>query len=145
MMELKIKRLNPDAVLPAYQTAGAAGMDLCACVPAPLKIPTRGYVVVPTGIAIAVPEGYAAFVFARSGLAIKSGITLRNSVGVIDCDYRGEILVGLQNQSDLPYEIKPGERIAQMVLMPAPQAKIVECDSLDDTARGEGGFGSTGK
>ena len=145
MITLKIKKLKPNAVIPAYQTAGAAGMDLCAAIDAPMKLPTRGSVVVPTGLAIAVPEGYAAFIFARSGLAVKSGITLRNSVGVIDADYRGEILVGLQNQSDLPYEIKPGERIAQMVIMPAPQAEIVLCDSLDDTARGEGGFGSTGK
>lgn len=143
--ELRIKKLREDAVLPAYQTKDAAGMDLCACLEKSMILPAGGYAVVPTGLAIAVPAGYAAFIYARSGLAVKHGVTLRNAVGVVDADYRGEVRVGLQNLSDLPYEIGPGERIAQLVIMPAPQAEIVECAELDETSRGEGGFGSTGK
>lgn len=144
-MELKIKRLSPAAILPRYQTPGAAGMDLCALPDAPVRLAPGASALIGTGLAVEVPTGYGAFLFARSGLAIKHGIALANGVGVIDADYRGEVKVGLINLSSEPYEIRPGERIAQLVLLPAPQAGIVETESLTDTQRGEGGFGSTGK
>jgi len=143
-VKLKIKRLRPDAVLPAYQTPLAAGMDLCAC-GAPVTIPPMGHAVIPTGIAIELPKGYGAFLFARSGLAIRSGIKPRNGVGVVDADYRGEIRVGLENLSGIAFRVEPGDRIAQMVILRVEEAEIVECEDLSDTERGEGGFGSTGK
>jgi len=144
-MELKIKRLSPLAVLPQYQTSGAAGMDLYALPEKPLTLAPGASALIPTGLALEVPEGYGAFLFARSGLAVKHGITLSNGVGVVDADYRGEVKVGLVNLSSEPYEIKPGERIAQLVLLPAPQASVIEVESLGETERGAGGFGSTGK
>ena len=126
--------------------AGAAAMDLCACVDAPVEVAPRALVSIPTGIAIALPSAeYVALVFARSGLGIKHGIALSNGVGVIDSDYRGEIRVGLTNLSDTPYTVQPGDRIAQLAVMPVVQAELERVDSLDDTGRGTGGFGSTGK
>lgn len=153
-MELKIKALSPkigtDIPLPSYATAGSAGMDLRACIDAPLYLPGTAAgipnsALVPTGIAAAIPEGYVGLIFARSGLAVKHGVTLSNCVGVIDSDYRGEIKVGLVNLSGKAYTIEPGERIAQMALMPVTQARITVAEELDDTDRGAGGFGSTGK
>ena len=145
-IDLLIKRLSPDAVIPQYATPGSAGMDLHACINEPVVIEPGQRVKVPTGLAIALPgPDHAAFLFPRSGLGVKSGITLPNCVGVIDSDYRGEVIVGLVNLSDVPYTVQPGDRIAQMVILPVAQANIHVVDELDDTSRGAGGFGSTGK
>ena len=149
-MELKFKAVRPqigDTIsLPFYASAGAAGMDLHACVDAPVTIEPRALLSIPTGIAIALPSAeYVALVFARSGLGIKHGVSLSNGVGVIDSDYRGEISVGLTNLSDAPYTVQPGDRIAQLAVVPVVQAALVQADELDETDRGAGGFGSTGK
>lgn len=144
-MVLKIMKTNKNAVVPHRATGGSAGMDLYACIDEPIVIPARGHATIPTGIAISIPTEYAAMIYARSGLAIKHGIGLLNSVGVVDSDYRGEIKIGLVNQFDEDYEIKPFERIAQMIIEPIALPEIVECDTLDETVRGAGGFGSTGK
>lgn len=149
-MKLKIKavsdKIGKDIPYPFYATAGAAAMDLCACVDAPVEVAPRALVSIPTGIAIALPSAeYVALVFARSGLGIKHGIAPANCVGVIDSDYRGEIQVGLQNHSGVPYTIQPGDRIAQMSILPVFQAELEWTDTLDQTDRGSGGFGSTGK
>lgn len=142
----KVRRLRESAKLPFRATEGSAGMDLYACIDSPVTLGAGEKVVIPTGIAIELPSAeLAAFVFARSGLAIKHGIGLLNGVGVIDSDYRGEICVGVVNQLAEPYTIAPDERIAQLVIMPVSLITPVEAQSLDDTARGEGGFGSTGK
>ncbi|NLM61880.1 MAG: dUTP diphosphatase [Clostridiales bacterium] len=129
---------------PARATGGAAGMDLRACIDEPVELQPGKLTTVPSGIAIELPEGYAAFVFARSGLGIKHGITLSNSVGVIDSDYRGEIRIGLINLSDKSYTIQPGDRIAQLVVMQVAAPVFVEGE-LGRTDRGDGGFGSTGR
>lgn len=143
---IKVRRLRESAKLPFRATEGSAGMDLYACIDSPVTLGAGEKVVIPTGIAIELPSAeLAAFVFARSGLAIKHGIGLLNGVGVIDSDYRGEICVGVVNQLAEPYTIAPDERIAQLVIMPVSLITPVEAQSLDDTARGEGGFGSTGK
>lgn len=142
----KVRRLRESAKLPFRATKGSAGMDLYACIDSPVTLGAGEKAVIPTGIAIELPSAeLAAFVFARSGLAIKHGIGLLNGVGVIDSDYRGEICVGVVNQLAEPYTIAPDERIAQLVIMPVSLITPVEAQSLDDTARGEGGFGSTGK
>lgn len=145
MKELKIKKVRENAKLPTRGTVGSAGIDLYACIDEPITLNGGGKAVIPTGIAIGLdsPE-YAAFVYARSGLAIKHGISLLNSVGVIDSDYRGEICVGVINQLKEPYTIEPFERIAQMVIQPVALPDLVEVESLDETDRGAGGFGSTG-
>ena len=143
---IKMMKKRAGAVLPRRATEGAAGMDLCACLEHSVTIAPRELVSVPTGIAIALPEpGLAALVFARSGLGIKHGIALSNGGGVIDSDYRGEICVGLCNLGQEPYTIQPGERVAQLVVVPVCLLPVIEVDSLDETARGEGGFGSTGR
>ncbi|MBQ6266185.1 MAG: dUTP diphosphatase [Clostridia bacterium] len=143
---IQIKRLRPEAKLPRRATEGSAGLDLCACLETPLTLAGGETAVIPTGLAIALPRNdLAAFIFARSGLAVKHGIGLLNSVGVIDSDYRGELCVGVINQMHTPYTIAPGERIAQLVVLPVAMLTPVEVDALDETARGEGGFGSTGK
>ncbi|MGN0968709.1 MAG: dUTP diphosphatase [Oscillospiraceae bacterium] len=145
-MELKIKLLSPKAVLPRYATPGSAAMDLTACIDESVTIAPRQLVTLPTGIAIALPSAeYVALVFARSGLGVKHGISLSNGVGVIDSDYRGEIKVGLTNLSDEPYTIQPGDRVAQLAILPVTQAHVVQVSELDETGRGAGGFGSTGK
>ena len=149
-MELKIKALSPkigkEIPAPFYASVGAAAMDLHACIDAPVTIPAGGRSLIPTGIAIALPDPtYVALVFARSGLGIKHGIAPANCVGVIDSDYRGEIMVGLQNSGSIDYTILPGDRIAQLMITPVIQAQLTMVDQLDDTARGKGGFGSTGK
>ena len=149
-MELKIKALSPkignEIPAPFYASAGAAAMDLHACIDQPVTIPSGDRALIPTGIAIALPDpGYVALVFARSGLGIKHGIAPANCVGVIDSDYRGEIMVGLQNSGKEDYTIQPGDRIAQLMITPVIQAQVTMVDQLDDTARGAGGFGSTGK
>lgn len=143
---MKIKKVREGAKVPQRATGGSAGLDLCACIDAPLTLEGGETALIPTGVAIALPSAeYGAFVFPRSGIAIKHGIGLLNSVGVIDSDYRGEIMVGVINQVKESYTIEPGERIAQMVIMPVSTMPVVEVDELDETARGAGGFGSTGK
>ena len=149
-MDLKIKALSPkigsEIPTPFYASAGAAAMDLHACTDEAIVIPVGGRRMIPTGIAIGLPSSdYVALVFARSGLGIKHGIAPANCVGVIDSDYRGEIMVGLQNNGDADYTVTPADRIAQLSIMPVIQASIQMVDSLDDTDRGAGGFGSTGK
>lgn len=145
-MELKIKKLRDKAKLPTRGTAGSAGMDLYACIDESITLNPGDLKLIPTGIAIALPDAScAAYLYARSGLGVKHGICLSNGVGVIDSDYRGEICVGLCNVSDEPYTVSPDERIAQMVISPVIIPDITEADVLDDTARGAGGFGSTGK
>lgn len=145
-MEIKIKKLKENAKLPTRATEGSAGMDLYACIEESLTIKPNELKIIPTGIAIALPDKEAAaFLYARSGLGVKHGICLSNGVGVIDSDYRGEICVGLCNVSDKSYTIKPFERVAQMVIAPVIIPELTEVDSLDSTYRGEGGFGSTGK
>lgn len=145
---VKIRRLphGEDLSLPAYQTSEAAGMDLIAAVPAgtPVIIKRGGRALVPTGLIFELPPGMEAQVRPRSGLAIKFGVTVLNSPGTIDADYRGEVSVILINHGDQPFSIQRGDRIAQMVLMPVTQAKLVEAAVLTETKRGAGGFGSTG-
>ena len=130
--------------LPAYATAGAAGMDLLAAVAAPVVIPPGGRALVPTGLAVAVPPGHEVQVRPRSGLALRYGVVLPNSPGTIDEDYRGELLVILLNAGDAPFTVERGMRVAQAVLAPVLRACWREVEALDDTSRGSGGFGSTG-
>lgn len=130
--------------LPAYATDGAAGMDLLAAVVAPVTIPPGGRALIPTGLSIALPAGYEMQVRPRSGLALRHGIVLPNSPGTIDEDYRGEVQVIVLNAGDAPFVVERGARIAQAVLAPVVRARWHEVASLDDTARGIGGFGSTG-
>ena len=145
-MELKIRKLREGAKIPRRATEGAAGMDLYACIDESITLAPQQLVIVPTGIAIELPDnGCGAFLYARSGLGVKHGICLANGVGVIDSDYRGEVCAGLCNVSDKPYVIAPGERIAQMVIAPVFTPDVVEVSELSDTQRGAGGFGSTGK
>ena len=142
---LKIQKKNPKAILPKRATEGSAGMDLYACMEEEITLWPGELAVIPTGIAIGLPgPDYAALVFARSGLGVKHGISLSNGVGVIDSDYRGEIQVGLCNLGNQPYTIRPEERIAQLVVTPVCLLPIEEVEVLDETGRGEGGFGSTG-
>lgn len=146
METFKIKKLRENAKIPFRATPGSAGMDLYACTDEPITVKGGEKAVIPTGIAIELPSAeLAAFIFARSGLAIKHGIGLLNSVGVIDSDYRGEICVGIINQLNEEYTIQPDERIAQLVIMPVSLIAPVEAEALDETERGAGGFGSTGK
>lgn len=149
-MELKIKALSPkigrEIPAPFYATPGSAAMDLHACVDEAVTIPAGGRAVIPTGLAIALPSAdYVALVFARSGLGIKHGVAPANCVGVIDSDYRGEVMVGLQNSGKEDYTVSPGDRIAQLMITPVVQAQIRLVDELDKTERGAGGFGSTGQ
>lgn len=143
---LKIKKLNDNAILPTRGSDGAAGLDLYACLDEPITLFPRGLYKIPTGIAIALPDiNTVGLIFARSGLGVKHGISLPNAVGVVDSDYRGEILVGMCNLSDKPYTLQPGERFAQLVVMPVLNMELAETDDLGETDRGEGAFGSTGK
>ncbi len=142
-MKIEIKKLHPDAILPRYASAEAAGADLCAIEEALLA--SGETKLIHTGLAVAIPEGYGGFIFARSGLAAKRGLAPANKVGVIDSDYRGELMVALYNQSQEPQKIEKGERIAQFVLLPCPQADFVETETLSETDRASGGFGSTGR
>ncbi len=145
-MELRIKKLRENATLPTRGTKGSAGADLYACIEESVTINPGDLKLIPTGVAIALPDNSAvAYLYARSGLGVKHGICLANGVGVVDSDYRGEIMVGLCNVSGEPYTIEPNERIAQMVISPVIIPELVEVEKLDETDRGEGGFGSTGK
>ena len=143
---LKIKKVRENAKLPTRATEGSAGLDLYACIDEPITLNKGDKAVIPTGIALGLDDPrYAAFIHSRSGLAIKHGIALLNSVGVIDSDYRGEVCVGVIKLTEEPYTIQPFERIAQMVIKPVELPEIVEVQELDDTDRGAGGFGSTGR
>ena len=143
---LKVKKLRDNAKILKRATQGSAGMDLCACIDEAVTINPGEIKVIPTGLAIALEnENFVAYIFARSGLAIKYGITLANCVGVIDSDYRGEVCVGLTNISKNPYTVECDERIAQLVISPVCICHPQEVEELDDTKRGQGGFGSTGK
>ena len=141
---VNIKKLNPDAIIPTYGTDYAAGADLYACLTEVVTVQPGQTYLVKTGIALEIPDGFAGLIYARSGLATKRGLAPANKVGVIDSDYRGEIMVSLHNHSNKPETIEPGERIAQLIITPYVQAIFNEVDELSDTIRGEGGFGSTG-
>ena len=145
METLKIRKVSENAIIPKRATGGSAGLDLCACIDAPITLNGGETALIPTGLAIELPSAeYGAFVFARSGLAVKHGIGLLNAVGVIDSDYRGEIKVGVINQIGEAYTIEPGERVAQMVILPVSMMPVEEVETLGETDRGAGGFGSTG-
>ena len=145
-MQVKYKLLDPRAKAPAYATPGAAAADLCAVLDAPLTLEPGQRAMVPTGLAIELPgPDCVALVYARSGLAIKQGVTLSNCVGVIDSDYRGEIKVGLVNLGAAPVTLSPGERVAQLCIAPVWQAAFAPAQELSATDRGAGGFGSTGR
>lgn len=144
--EMKICKLDPAAILPTYATAGSAGADLYALpVGDPVFVDPGETAFLRTGLAAAIPAGYVGLIFARSGLACKRGLAPANKVGVIDSDYRGEWMIALHNHGDTPQIVNPGDRIAQFVLVPVLTPLMTEVDSLDETARGEGGFGSTGR
>ena len=147
-MEVKLRCIEhngkrPD--LPRRASMGSAGVDLQAMIDAPLTLEPQKLYRIPTGIAMELPQDYVGLIYGRSGLGVKYGITLSNSVGVIDSDYRGEIMVGLCNVSDTPYTISPMDRVAQLVITPVPAVEYVWAQELSDTARGDGGFGSSGK
>ena len=139
-----VKKLRPNAVLPTYGSEFAAGADLYACLDTPVTIGSHETVLIPTGLSFEIPVGWAGMIHARSGLATKRHLAPANKVGVIDSDYRGEVMVSLHNHSQQPQTVEPGERIAQMVIMPYLTASFFEAEELSDTVRGEGGFGSTG-
>lgn len=139
-----IKKLDPEAILPTYGSEYAAGADLYACTKEPINFEPGETKLIKTGLAMEIPAGYAGLIYARSGLASKKGLAPANKVGVIDADYRGEVMVALHNHSTIPASIEPQERIAQLVITPYLTACFAETDQLSDTVRGEGGFGSTG-
>jgi len=144
-VNVNIKKLNKDAIIPTYGTPYAAGADLYACIEDAVTIAPGETYFVKTGVALEVPEGYAGLIYARSGLACKKGLAPANKVGVVDSDYRGEIIVALHNHSNEDKTIEPKERIAQFVITPYLQAIFNEVDELEETDRGESGFGSTGR
>ena len=144
MPKIAVKKLDERAVLPAYGSAYAAGADLYAILDEPLEIAPAETKFIKTGLAMEIPEGYAGFIYARSGLASKRGLAPANKVGVVDADYRGEIIVALHNHSAAVQVVAPLERIAQLVIAPFLKAEFFETDELSSTVRGEGGFGSTG-
>lgn len=139
-----VKKLDPRARVPAYGSDAAAGADLYALTGGPVEIPPGGTALIRTGIAIAVPRGYVGLVYARSGLACKRGLAPANKVGVIDADYRGEVMVYLHNHGAGPQTVEDGDRVAQLVITPCLAARFQSVDELDGTRRGSGGFGSTG-
>ncbi|MCY3618966.1 MAG: dUTP diphosphatase [Acidimicrobiaceae bacterium] len=145
MLDVPVLRLDPDLPLPAYARPGDAGIDLMARVSTVIQ-PGGGRALVPTGVAVSLPEGCAGFVLPRSGLALKHGVTCLNTPGLIDSGYRGELKVILVNTDPLqPFTLERGERIAQLVVMAVPQVRLVEVDSLEPSTRGDQGFGSTGR
>lgn len=144
-LKVKIKKLNEKAILPTYGSPYAAGADLYACIDEDVTIEPHKTVLIKTGLSMEIPVGFAAFIYARSGLASKRGLAPANKVGVVDCDYRGEVMVALHNHSDIAQTVSVGERVAQLVIAPYYTADFEECDELSDTVRGEGGFGSTGR
>ncbi len=144
-MKINIKKLDDRAITPTYGTPFSAGADLYSMPGDDIVIPAHGTVMIHTGLAIEIPEGYCGLIFARSGLATKRGLAPANKVGVVDSDYRGEWMVGLHNHTDSDATIEGGERIAQMCILPCVQAEFNFADELSDTERGAGGFGSTGR
>ncbi|MDO3376677.1 dUTP diphosphatase [Geoalkalibacter halelectricus] len=143
-MEIAVQKLRPEAVMPRYMTDLAAGMDLCAAITWPLTLRPGERALVPTGLALAIPRGYEGQVRPRSGLALNHGVTLVNAPGTIDADYRGEIGIILINHGQMDFTVKPGDRIAQMVIARVVQASLREVATLDETSRNSGGFGHTG-
>lgn len=144
-MNIAVKKLRTNAIMPTYGSAQAAGADLYACLDQEVEIAPGTTAFVPTGLSMALPEGYVGLVYARSGMACKRGLAPANKVGVIDSDYRGEFMVALHNHGSKVQNISHGDRIAQLVIAPVIQGDFFETDSLDETGRGVGGFGSTGK
>ncbi|MBP3604974.1 MAG: dUTP diphosphatase [Clostridia bacterium] len=144
-MKIKVLKLNENAILPTYGSASAAGADLYNLPGEDVTVPPHETVMIHTGLAMELPEGYAGFLFARSGIASKRGLAPANKVGVIDSDYRGEFMVALHNHSDIPATVAGGERIAQLCILPVVQGEFILAEALDETQRGAGGFGSTGK
>lgn len=145
MMEISVKRLRENAKMPTFGTDQAAGADLYACLDQPVTLEPGQTAFIPTGLSMAIPEGFVGLVFARSGLACKSDLAPANKVGVIDSDYRGEFLVALHNHGKEIRTVSGGERIAQLLVMPVIHPSYRETDTLPETQRGAGGFGSTGK
>lgn len=141
---LRLRQLHPDATVPQYQTAGAAGMDLHACIAEPVTIAPGRIAAIPTGLSMEIPQGFEGQVRPRSGLATKHGVTVPNAPGTIDSDYRGEVIVALINLGQDAFTVTPGMRIAQMVIAAYTRVRIETVDTLTQTARGSGGFGSTG-
>lgn len=144
-MIVRIKKLNENAVTPTYGTEYSAGADLYNLPDSAVTIPAHSTVLIHTGISAEIPKGYCGLIFARSGLASKRGLAPANKVGVIDADYRGEIMVALHNHTDRTQTVEGGERVAQLAIVPFLKAEFEETDALSETVRGEGGFGSTGK
>lgn len=143
-MNMNIKKLNEKAIIPTYGTEFSAGADLYACIDESVSFEPGETKLIKTGLAMEIPVGYAGLIYARSGLASKRGLAPANKVGVVDSDYRGEVMVALHNQSNEIQSIEPNERIAQLVVAPFLKVEFNEVDNLDETDRGEGGFGSTG-
>ena len=144
-IDVKIKKLNENAKIPTYGTEFSAGADIYACIDEDVKILPGATATIKTGISVETPEGFMLLVFARSGLSIKQGLAPANKVGVVDSDYRGEVIVALHNHSSEAEVVSNGDRVAQMVFVPYFKANFEETTSLSNTARGAGGFGSTGK
>lgn len=144
IQEVRIKKLNNNAKIPTYGSEFSAGADLYACIDEPVSIKAGETKLIKTGLSLEIPEGFAGLIYARSGLASKKGLAPANKVGVVDSDYRGEVMVALHNHSNIEQVIDPFERIAQLVITPFLKASFQEVDDLSDTLRGEGGFGSTG-
>ena len=144
MPTIAVKKLDERAVLPTYGSEFAAGADLYAVTDGDVEILPNETKLIKTGLALEIPQGYAGLIYARSGLASKRGLAPANKVGVVDADYRGEVMVALHNHSNLPQKISAGERIAQLVVAPFLKVEFTAVDELSDTVRGEGGFGSTG-
>ncbi len=145
MFKVLVKKLNPKAELPKYKTVGSSGMDLMALIESPIKIKPQNSALIPTGLSIAIPENTEVQIRPRSGLAAKSSISVLNTPGTIDSDYRGEIKIILFNHGKDEFVVNNNDRIAQMVLMPILKAEFEEVNDLPETIRGSGGFGSTGK
>ena len=143
-IQVKVKKLNSSARMPVYGSSFAAGMDLYACLEDPVTIAPGETAMIHTQLSMEIPAGYAGMIYARSGLATKKGLAPANKVGVIDADYRGEIMIALHNHSREERTVEDGERVAQMVITPVPAVELIESETLEDTVRGTGGFGSTG-
>ena len=145
MESIRVKKLHPQAILPTYGSAEAAGADLYAFLETDVTISPGQTVLIPTGLAMELPKGYAGLIYARSGLGVKRGLAPANKVGVIDSDFRGELMVALHNHGAVPQTIRHGDRIAQLLITPVITPGFTEVSTLSDTDRGIGGFGSTGK
>ena len=143
-IQVKVKKLKDNAIMPTRGTEYAARADLYACIDSPVIIAPHETVMIGTGLAMEIPEGYAGLIYPRSGIASKRGLAPANKVGVVDPDYRGEFMVAMHNHSSKPASVEPGERIVQLVITPFLTASFTEADELSDTVRGAGGFGSTG-